>query len=257
MTCEGWPSVEEKEIPYYVQIYDIVFRMIQEGKLKEGDVLPGENLMASYWKVSRATVRMAVRKLEEDGFIYKMQGKRTTVAPSVKHLDNGLQWLSNPCVDSCVLPITRMAVRTQLQQSGDYVAKQLGYTSNAFVAVTIDVDYYSGDVCTASALYMFHSNMLEKWNLSLVDLKAVREMVVEKVYQEAKRSHLSLNVMSGDERAEESGNGQDETPREGGRPGVLVMEEVLIGENSEPITYCKYWLDGNCYRFSLDRKSMI
>ena len=29
MTCEGWPLLEETNIPSYVQIYDIVFQMIQ------------------------------------------------------------------------------------------------------------------------------------------------------------------------------------------------------------------------------------
>ena len=37
--------------------------------LKEGDTIPGENAMAAYWNVSRSTIRLAVRKLEDDGLI--------------------------------------------------------------------------------------------------------------------------------------------------------------------------------------------
>lgn len=257
MTCEGWPLLEEKNIPFYVQIYDIVFRMIQEGELKEGDVLPGENLMASHWNISRATVRMAVRKLEEDGFIYKMQGKRTTVAPSVSRLDNGLQWLSNPCINSCVASITRISARAQLQQSGEYVAKQLGHHNKKFVMGTIDTDYFSGDERTASAVCIFHSNMLETWNLSLDDEEALKETVTKKVYQAAKRSRLSLNVMSAEDGSQEAGGMPEERLKNSEQQGIIVMEEVLLGENSEPIAYCKYWLNGNWYRFALDRKSMM
>ena len=73
MDCREMPKLAELNIPYYVQIYDIIYQLIQEEKLKEGDTLPGENILADYWNVSRSTVRMAVRKLEEDGYIYKMQ----------------------------------------------------------------------------------------------------------------------------------------------------------------------------------------
>lgn len=76
MDCREMPKLAELNIPYYVQIYDIIYQLIQEEKLKEGDTLPGENILADYWNVSRSTVRMAVRKLEEDGYIYKMQGKK-------------------------------------------------------------------------------------------------------------------------------------------------------------------------------------
>ncbi len=257
MTCEGWPLLEEKNVPYYVQIYDIVFQMIQEGELKEGDVLPGENLMASYWNISRATVRMAVRKLEEDGFIYKMQGKRTTVASSISHLDNGLQWLSNPCINSCVAAITRISARAQLQQSGEYVAKQLGYHNKKFVMGTIDTDYFSGEERTASSVCIFHSNMLEMWNLSLDDEEALKEVVTKKIYQASKRSRLSLNVMAAEDNSQEPDGNLAERLTDSEQQGIIVMEEVLIGENSEPIAYCKYWLNANWYRFALDRKSMM
>ena len=79
MDCRKMPKLAELNIPYYVQIYDIIYQLIQEEKLKEGDTLPGENILADYWNVSRSTVRMAVRKLEEDGYIYKMQGKKTMI----------------------------------------------------------------------------------------------------------------------------------------------------------------------------------
>ena len=79
MDYKEMPQLGDLNIPYYVQIYDIIYQLIQDEKLKEGDSLPGENILAEYWNVSRSTVRMAVRKLEEDGYIYKMQGKKTTV----------------------------------------------------------------------------------------------------------------------------------------------------------------------------------
>ena len=77
--CRTLPLLRKLNIPCYIQIYDIVYEMISNGILKEGDTIPGENAMAAYWNVSRSTIRLAVRKLEENGLIYKMQGKKTTV----------------------------------------------------------------------------------------------------------------------------------------------------------------------------------
>ena len=68
MDYKEMPLLKEMNIPYYVQIYDIIYQLIQENVLQEGDTLPGENILAEYWNVSRSTVRMAVRKLEEDGY---------------------------------------------------------------------------------------------------------------------------------------------------------------------------------------------
>ena len=64
MDYKEMPQLGDLNIPYYVQIYDIIYQLIQDEKLKEGDSLPGENILAEYWNVSRSTVRMAVRKLE-------------------------------------------------------------------------------------------------------------------------------------------------------------------------------------------------
>ena len=55
MTCASWPPLEETNIPSYVQIYDIIFQMIQSGELSDGDQLPGENLLAAHWNVLRST----------------------------------------------------------------------------------------------------------------------------------------------------------------------------------------------------------
>lgn len=246
MGCDGWPLLEEKDVPSYVQIYDIVFQLIRKGELKEGDYLPGENILAAYWNVSRSTVRMAVRKLEEDGYLYKMQGKRTTVASRTSHFDNGLQWLVNPCIQNCISPITQVCVEPKFQQCGEYVADKLGYSTTACVLGKINTSYYAGGQKVASTLLLFHNSMLEKWNLSFQDEDVLKELVSGKIYQYAIRSRMELTAMSFEEEAEEIPGGRN----------AIIIEEILIGENDEAIAYCKHWLNGNWYRFTVDRKPM-
>ena len=99
--CASLPKLKELNIPYYVQIYDIIYERISSGALKEGDTIPGENALAAYWNVSRSTIRLAVRKLEEDGLIYKMQGKKTTVTGQMERSRTGISQIVNPCLTGC------------------------------------------------------------------------------------------------------------------------------------------------------------
>ena len=245
MTCEGWPLLEETNIPSYVQIYDIVFQMIQTGELWEGDLLPGENLLAAHWNVSRTTVRTAVRKLEEDGFLYKAQGKRTMVANRINRLDNGLQWMFNPCLKNCISPVTSVQVSWNLQQCGKYVADKLGYSVESSVMASIDAVYYAGDLRVASSVLMVHSSLLERWDIQLQNEAQLSELVTTGIYARASRSGIELTAMNPAE--------EDELP--GGGP-VVVMEEVLVGGKDEPLAYLKHWLNANWYRFAVDRKPL-
>ena len=104
--CRTLPLLRKLNIPCYIQIYDIVYEMISNGILKEGDTIPGENAMAAYWNVSRSTIRLAVRKLEEDGLIYKMQGKKTTVTGKMERSRRGITQIVHPCLAGCLQPVT-------------------------------------------------------------------------------------------------------------------------------------------------------
>ena len=62
---------------------EIVFKikdMIEQGRLKTGDQLPTERELAEAFKVSRPSVREALRALESQGFLVSRQGDGTYVS---------------------------------------------------------------------------------------------------------------------------------------------------------------------------------
>jgi GntR family transcriptional regulator len=54
-------------------------RRIDEGKLRPGQRLPSEPDLAASMGISRATLREALRSLEEDGFVRRIQGAGTFI----------------------------------------------------------------------------------------------------------------------------------------------------------------------------------
>lgn len=243
MDYKEMPLLKEVNIPYYVQIYDIIYELIRDDMLKEGDSLPGENMLATYWNVSRSTVRMAVRKLEEDGYIYKMQGKKTMVTGQLARNKDGLQHITNPCVTSCMQTITRIDPVISVQNGGKLIGDLLGYGGKVFTAVAVDLKYYVEDVYVASSVAIIPVLLLENEGIAIDDTDRIKELALSDVYKRAGRSRLSISASEWTEEVVD----QPECPV------IIIMEEVLF-EGELPLAYHKYRMDSNWYRFSLDRR---
>lgn len=238
---------ESAMIPNYVKIYDIIFNLISQGALTNGDVMPSENTLARHWNVSRGTVRMAMRKLEEDGYIHKTQGKQAVVSTYADQTQKGMHWIYNLCVENCLDTIEETRVEITYQACGVYVAHELGYEKPGFLVVCVSTDYYAKNSHVANAVTIFNAQYLEKFNLDTNNEEEIKQFVVKDIYQYAKRSKTVFNVLSADE---------DTVIRDlKAKEPLIIMEEILLGENDERLAYCKIRLKGSGYRFLMERKA--
>ncbi len=71
---------KKNNLPLYYQIYEFYKLQIQENKISLGTALPTERDLSIQFKVSRSTIRQALKKLEEDGLIYRIHGNGTFVS---------------------------------------------------------------------------------------------------------------------------------------------------------------------------------
>lgn len=71
---------KNSHLSLYYQLRRIILHMIETGELKADDRLPTEKEFCEDYNISRATVRQALQELENEGYIYKVQGKGTFVA---------------------------------------------------------------------------------------------------------------------------------------------------------------------------------
>ena len=67
------------DVPMYLQVHETIRDMIEDGELKEGDVLMSERDISEFLGVSRMTVNKAITKLVDEGHIVR-QRTGTTVA---------------------------------------------------------------------------------------------------------------------------------------------------------------------------------
>lgn len=241
--CASLPKLKELNIPYYVQIYDIMYERISSGALKEGDTIPGENALAAYWNVSRSTIRLAVRKLEEDGLIYKMQGKKTTVTGQMERSRTGISQIVNPCLTGCQQPVTRTESIISFQNGGKLVSDLLGLERGSFIALAVDTKYFVKEVHVASSVTVIPVLEVEKTGISVDDQKEIEDFVLNQIYRKAERSELSMSAMEWTE---------EETDKP--KTSILIVMDDVLSEGDHAVSYHKYWMDGNWYRFSMERR---
>lgn len=79
--------MKDKQLPKYLQLKQEILSWLHGGRLQPNDQMPSENEIAEQFQLSRQTVRQALGVLEQEGFLYKLQGKGTFVAqpPLIKN----------------------------------------------------------------------------------------------------------------------------------------------------------------------------
>lgn len=70
-------SIPNSPAPKYYQLKEYIKGLMQRGELVPGSQLPSEHMLANQFKLSRHTVRQALGELENEGLIYREQGRGT------------------------------------------------------------------------------------------------------------------------------------------------------------------------------------
>ena len=69
---------KQSPIPLYYQLKEILLKRILDSE--NGEMLPTENSLCNIFKISRPTVRQAIKELEKECYLYRQKGKGTFVA---------------------------------------------------------------------------------------------------------------------------------------------------------------------------------
>lgn len=80
--------------PNYLKLKEILKGELKE-KFKTGDLFYSQNYLMKKFKLSYATVTRALNELEREGYIYRIQGRGTFVAPLIEREQNNLKSIRN------------------------------------------------------------------------------------------------------------------------------------------------------------------
>lgn len=72
---------KQSKIPLYLQLMEKLIEKIDAQEYEEHEQLPSEREFCEIYDMSRITVRQALQDLTREGYIYKLHGKGTFVAP--------------------------------------------------------------------------------------------------------------------------------------------------------------------------------
>ena len=84
----------------YQEVYTQIRGFISSEKWPLGGTIPSENDLVDYFKVSRITIRSALRLLAEDGLIVRKRGKGTVVTSSMPQADNCFESLTRKIIQN-------------------------------------------------------------------------------------------------------------------------------------------------------------
>lgn len=120
-------------IPLYYQIKARLLESIESGQLKPGDRVMSERELTTQFGVSRMTARQALTELENQGYLYRMQGKGTFVAsPKVEQPLAGLTSFTEEMRRRGLEPGARVLSAEEVP-AGRRVARALGIGETAAV----------------------------------------------------------------------------------------------------------------------------
>lgn len=112
---------EDSPIPAYYQVYEALRTKLADESIPAGAKLPTERALAEHLRISRATLRQALSRLEQDGFIVRRQGNGTFVGePRIEHDLQRLRGFTSEFtsrgrrVESSVLSLRRAPAPAQL-----------------------------------------------------------------------------------------------------------------------------------------------
>ena len=99
--------------PLYLQVIEDIRKDITSGLYRAGEKIPSEIELGAIYRVSRITVRNAVKVLEREGLLIKRQGKGTFVSDEGEHKapfenDNIVRSFTKTCENNGVVPGARL-----------------------------------------------------------------------------------------------------------------------------------------------------
>jgi GntR family transcriptional regulator len=231
----------------YQAIRESYIDFIDKNKYKIGDRLPTEYELAKILRVSRVTLREAIRQLREDGFLYSRRGSGTYLSGNVKQIAGTLD-VNN----GMTRMITEAGFRpgfsnyeTDLIHASKWLADKLRVKKGCGIVllkrvrtaddkpVVFSLDHLSPRVAT-----IFLS--INEKILSLFDMIEHSGITLGNSFAELSPENCTRELAQ-------------KLSYKAGSP-ILALKQVIVDQKGSPLFYGEDYFRPDCFVFSINRK---
>ena len=232
-------------IPIYYQLEEHVKNLIEKEELKAGDSLPSEREYAETYQISRMTVRHAINKLVNDGYLYRLKGKGTFV--SERKIEQTLQGLTSFTEDMQArgMEPSSQLINFEIVPATAQIAKQLAIQEHGPVFEIIRIRL-------ADQVPM----ALETTYLSANLVKGLTEDIVSQSLYQFIEENLKVRIDHASQIIESSVAGQLEAEYlqiKKGAPILLIQRNTFL-QSGTPIEIVKSSYRADRYKFMINMK---
>ncbi|MFF2879120.1 GntR family transcriptional regulator [Gottfriedia sp. NPDC057991] len=177
-------SVEnKKKLPLYVEVYEKLFKLINEGVYPIGSKLPSEPELSKMMNVSRMTLRQGLSLLKEDGYIETIHGQGNFIKQNVNVRSVGLEKIDNSVFKCCTETIDDVDAYLEVSFSDDYEYVKKIFNQDSAVMVRFNRWYKSKNKIVAHAYTMFPSETASQFQINLGDQQSLLKILEEDIYK--------------------------------------------------------------------------
>ncbi|MEO4052803.1 GntR family transcriptional regulator [Solibacillus sp. CAU 1738] len=176
-------SVEnKKKTPLYVEVYEKLLKLINEGVYPIGNKLPSEQELSKMMNVSRMTLRQALGFLKEDGYIETIHGQGNFIKQNVNVRSVGLEKIDNTVFQCCTEMIDDIDAYFEVSFSddSDYIKKI--FNRDSAVIIRFNRWYKCKNKIVAHAFTMFPSETASQYQMNLNDHHSVLKILEEDIH---------------------------------------------------------------------------
>ena len=232
---------KDSRIPSYVDVYNQLYRDLEDGVYPKGSLLEGEHQLAQKYNVSRNTLRQALAVLTQDGYIYKHQGKGTFVSYDQKK--SGEPKIYNYLLESTREEITNVEMDFNISMPTEIARSKMRLKEGIEVLASNNV-YLSDEGPISHSFVQIPMSYIESKGIDVQSEEELYQLINETIYQEGHGTEVSFQCIMADEQIIPF-LGVDEST------AVFYVEQLIYDTCNDPIARVKYHFLVGKYKITL------
>ncbi len=234
-------------IPRYFQIFQDIYNKIEEGIYSNGDKLPSETELCDYYKVSRGTIREALKSLMQQGLIVSERGRGTFITTNKIAQDvNQLMGFTEVMKKNGKSASGRI-VEINIKKPNSVVKKHMKLKDDAMVVRIIRLRYGNDMPMIIEKSYYSHEIFKP-----LLDYDLEKESIYDLLYQHT--TYRLGNAIQDIEAAIATPNESELLNINIGAP-LLLMTRLILLKDGTPFEYTKDSYRADKLKFTIQTKA--